>query len=57
MRDELQDLDKQNEELKQDIRDLKQEISTERRTAEKVFAYIFSSLIKVEKKNLQFTGI
>ena len=37
MRDELQDLDKQNEELKQDIRDLKQELATERRTAEKVW--------------------
>lgn len=36
MRDELSDLDKQNEELKQDIRDLKQELATERRTAEKV---------------------
>ncbi|WAR07060.1 CE290-like protein [Mya arenaria] len=34
-RDDMQDLDKQNEELKQDIRDLKQELATERRTAEK----------------------
>ncbi|KAH3726744.1 centrosomal protein of 290 kDa-like [Dreissena polymorpha] len=34
-RDEMQDLDKQNEELKQEMRDLKQELSTERRTAEK----------------------
>ena len=34
-RDELQDMEKQNEELKQDIRDLKQELATERRTAEK----------------------
>ena len=36
LRDELQDLDKQNTELKQDVRDLQQDLATERRTAEKV---------------------
>ena len=40
MRDELQELDKENEELKAEVRDLKQELSSERRTAEKVFGVV-----------------
>ena len=36
LRDELQDLDKQNTDLKQEVRDLQQDLASERRTAEKV---------------------
>ena len=49
MRDELQDLDKQNEELKQDIRDLKQELATERRTAEKVWTIDWRQIVFLKR--------
>ncbi|XP_053396760.1 centrosomal protein of 290 kDa-like [Mercenaria mercenaria] len=51
MRDELSDLDKQNVELQQDIRDLKQELATERRTAEKYSERI--SDVEKEMKELR----
>lgn len=54
MRDELQELDKQNEELKQDIRDLKQELATERRTAEKVGIQFLHDLCMDLNLRLQF---
>ena len=41
MRDELQELEQQNTDLKQDVRDLQQELAAERRTAEKVHIIYF----------------
>ena len=41
MRDELQELEQQNTDLKQDVRDLQQELAAERRTAEKVYIMYF----------------
>ena len=44
LRDEMQDLDRQNTDLKQEVRDLQQDLANERRTAEKVISYILDDL-------------